>query len=349
MDNTRDPLDEQGWRRLEATVRAVAAQRMPEWAEHLDHDPGVTIAQLFAFLGEQLLWRAATIPERGREAIRESITRLGSMPEPDAAGPLTVRVDGARWREVSSLDLAGPDDTVFVVNRSGDVTFGDGQHGRRPPQEARVTASYREGGGQRGNVCVSVHTPWPPPVQRYAVALSRSPGLRVMPTGVRTEQFAGEKRLRYFEGGLLSAADLRDEQEYHLRKRRLHNRALHGTGIVAGLEVHVQAETALPAVTVEPGLALDPAGREVLLAAPLTVEIGDGPSCRFVAVEYAERDTDPVSGPDPDAVIPSRIEEGAAVRLVDDAEASDGVIVGRLVFDSAGWAVDPAFEPHRAG
>ena len=46
-------------------------------------------------------------------------------------------------------------------------------------------------------------------------------------------------RLRYFHGRGLSALDLRREQAYHLERHRLHNRLLHGWGIVCGLDVEV--------------------------------------------------------------------------------------------------------------
>ncbi len=46
-------------------------------------------------------------------------------------------------------------------------------------------------------------------------------------------------RLRYFHGQPLSALDLRREQTYHRDRARLHNRLLHGWGVVCGLEVRV--------------------------------------------------------------------------------------------------------------
>jgi hypothetical protein len=43
--------------------------------------------------------------------------------------------------------------------------------------------------------------------------------------------------LAYFHGQLLSAADMRTEQSYFREKLKLHNRCLHGYGVVCGLEV----------------------------------------------------------------------------------------------------------------
>ena len=48
-------------------------------------------------------------------------------------------------------------------------------------------------------------------------------------------------RLRYFHGQPLGALDLRREQAYHRDRARLHNRLLHGWGVVCGLEVDGRA------------------------------------------------------------------------------------------------------------
>ena len=47
------------------------------------------------------------------------------------------------------------------------------------------------------------------------------------------------RRLNYFSGRLLTAEDLKEEQTYHLNKRRLHNLALHDWGVVVGLDVSI--------------------------------------------------------------------------------------------------------------
>ena len=44
-------------------------------------------------------------------------------------------------------------------------------------------------------------------------------------------------RPRYFSGQLLTEADLSAEQEYLIKKNRLHNLYLHGWGVVCGMEV----------------------------------------------------------------------------------------------------------------
>jgi hypothetical protein len=78
------------------------------------------------------------------------------------------------------------------------------------------------------------------------------------------------ERPKYYAGQLLSVADLTAEQDYLLAKRRLHNRYLHGWGVVSGLGV----ATAGPSeVRIEPGLALDAAGNEILVCEQVRLKI----------------------------------------------------------------------------
>lgn len=69
--------------------------------------------------------------------------------------------------------------------------------------------------------------------------------------------------VNYHFGMLLGVDDFETEQGYHRGKRRLHNGWLHGGGVVWGLEVTVDRPSG--EVRVEPGLALDRAGRELYL------------------------------------------------------------------------------------
>ena len=226
---------------------------------------------------------------------------------------VSVLVDGQPWTKVSSLADAGPDDHVFLVDvTTGMVVFGDGRHGKRPPVGAEITTTYRTGNGA------------------------------VM------EQFAGAKRPHYFDGQLLNPADLNREQEYHLGQRRLHNRMLHGTGVVSGLDVSAAGRSSPRAIAIEPGLALDSAGREVILTAAVELTIREDCLPQYVVVEYTARETDWVAAPGEDAPrIGSRIEDGSIVRLTADLSSETGVAIARIVRTSSGWTIDSTFEPTR--
>jgi hypothetical protein len=268
------------------------------------------------------------------------------MHDDDKTPSFTVRVDDEVWREARTLAEAGPEDKIFVVDSTGTVVLGDGTNGRRPSASAAVTVSYREGGGEAGNAQLSITTRWPPRESRYVVALGTA-GVRIGADGAVTH-FVGDKRLRYFDGQLLSAADLEDEQQYLIRMRHRHNQALHGSGVVTGLAVTVSPDGSPPSAVVEPGLALDRKGRELELAAPVAVAIRSPDGSQYVIVEYTERETDPEPfATDNTLTAATRVEEGALIRLSSDGISDDGIAIGRLVWDPTGWKIDSAFEPSR--
>src|SRR6476660_10592289 len=56
-------------RKYEDLVRELVARipsHTPEWTNFNDSDPGITLIQLFAHLGESLIYRANRIPNRNR-------------------------------------------------------------------------------------------------------------------------------------------------------------------------------------------------------------------------------------------------------------------------------------------
>lgn len=75
----------------------------------------------------------------------------------------------------------------------------------------------------------------------------------------------------YFAGQLLTASGLNGNLGTEWERRWTHNRALHGTGIVTGLTVGGEAGGAT--LVVEPGHAVDPLGRELILTAPRTLQV----------------------------------------------------------------------------
>lgn len=86
------------------------------------------------------------------------------------------------------------------------------------------------------------------------------------PCGPACGSIASERN-RYFTGKYMTARDFADEQTYLIGRRYLHNRLLHGWGIVCGLDVrpHPNPDCANCWVEVQPGVALDCCGRELVL------------------------------------------------------------------------------------
>jgi hypothetical protein len=74
------------------------------------------------------------------------------------------------------------------------------------------------------------------------------------------------ERVRYFPRQLLTADDMRAEQEYFHEKLRRHNRYLHGWGVVCGFKVVEPGEKDPNwQVTVCPGYVLSPQGDEIMV------------------------------------------------------------------------------------
>lgn len=80
-------------------------------------------------------------------------------------------------------------------------------------------------------------------------------------------------RPRFFAGQLLTDGDLRRLDHYIVAKDRLHNRYLHGSGVVCGLEVVCQACNG--DVTVRAGYALGPCGEDIIVCQDTSVSIQD--------------------------------------------------------------------------
>jgi hypothetical protein len=97
------------------------------------------------------------------------------------------------------------------------------------------------------------------------------------------------ERIKYFYGQLLGVREFQSEQRYFVDKHRLHNRYLHGYGVVCGLEVapvvvtpdpcapehvaHAAPGTPHAYVEIAPGLALDCLGNEIAVAWPTRVDL----------------------------------------------------------------------------
>lgn len=120
------------------------------------------------------------------------------------------------------------------------------------------------------------------------------------------------RRVNFFNGMMLTPADLAAEQEYHRAMRHLHNR-LHGYGTVTGLDVTVTRGRVL----VSPGTALDVCGREIVLTQPMTLRLephrnGRG-WVRDLAISWHET---------PDGPVPSRNGSTDFTRWVEVPELS---------------------------
>jgi len=164
------------------------------------------------------------------------------------------------------------------------------------------------------------------------------------------------KRPRFFNRQLLSAADLQLEQEYHREKSKLHNRSLHGFGIVSGLKV----TTDKGQILIEPGLALDCAGNELLVSGRQSILISaikaDGHTA-YLSLSYAEEDVGPVvAGTNETAIIAesftiefttencNRGHRHQRARWLACGEPH-ALTIAKLKLGSQGWRVERGYRP----
>ncbi|MGD8277972.1 MAG: hypothetical protein PVH00_08095, partial [Gemmatimonadota bacterium] len=85
-------------------------------------------------------------------------------------------------------------------------------------------------------------------------------------------------RNNYFTGKLLTERDLTAEQRYFIDKLRLHHVALHGWGVVCGLRVRPHEHCPDLRIVIEPGLAIDGCGREILVNERIEVDLPRPPA-----------------------------------------------------------------------
>ena len=165
------------------------------------------------------------------------------------------------------------------------------------------------------------------------------------------------KRLNYFKGQFLAAADFNDEQAYHVARRRAHNRLLHTWGIADGLGVTFKAGDRR--LTIAPGFAIDGLGQEILLPeAAQTAEVsGSAGKTVLVTIAYGEAQTDPPStDASTGATGDTRWTEAPVVKVGEapPADRSLDLVLARVTVGADGsvTAVDDGADPYsrrRAG
>lgn len=107
---------------------------------------------------EESIWvnELSTLTETERKNLSEQ-QEFKTRIKNDAEGNVTEF--SIRWRSIDDLALAGPADRVYAIDRAfGLVTFGDGAKGGQVPPIGKdnIKATYRTGGGARGNVAQSL-------------------------------------------------------------------------------------------------------------------------------------------------------------------------------------------------
>jgi len=156
-------------------------------------------------------------------------------------------------------------------------------------------------------------------------------------------------RNRYFSGKLLTVEDMQLEQDYFRKKLRLHNQYLLGSGVVVGLDVTLDQNN--ETVIVQPGLAIDAVGEEIVICQPLRYALKAGTGTGYLSLSFCEKLLDPVATASPGAQEPqrepSRIEECVCLEF-GERTPGQALVIARLELRENKWTVDARFRPKRA-
>jgi Baseplate J-like protein len=101
-------LDDRRFEDLSEELRGLIPRHCPEWTDHNVSDPGITLLELFAWLGEALIYRLNRIPEK---SLRKLLALLYPRDEPKPESPeqllqrlSTMSLEEIRGRVLSALE-----------------------------------------------------------------------------------------------------------------------------------------------------------------------------------------------------------------------------------------------------
>ena len=167
------------------------------------------------------------------------------------------------------------------------------------------------------------------------------------------------KRVRYFDGMLLSTADFQAEQQYLREKRKMHNRCLHGYGVACGLDVSLLRGV----IRVNAGLALSCTGDEIVVDERIELPLPETRNNAYLTICFQEREADPV--PADAGFENSRTEETYEISFRahdpchDHTRVKSGksraltcgkphaIALAKLSHGREGWRIDHEFQPPR--
>jgi uncharacterized protein YoxC len=164
---------------------------------------------------------------------------------------------------------------------------------------------------------------------------------------VALEQF---RRVNPYPGLMVDVNVWRDAHDYHRAQLHLHHLALHGWGIVHGLEVSL-VDGAANTLRIAPGLAVDPAGNFVNVAEAVTYQITARSSQQvYIVLQLRELLAEPAAPSEADRASPyTRVVEAYRIQERDRLPEEPYIELARVDFVSGRGAVRLPGDPSAPG
>lgn len=117
-------LDDRTFEQLATELRRRIPAYTPEWTDHNDSDPGITLIQLFSWLGEMIIWRLNQVPQKNYYAFLQLVGIDLSQPTPAVAEltftlstkNLGLAVSIPAGTQVQSAAAAGGSPVIFETD-----------------------------------------------------------------------------------------------------------------------------------------------------------------------------------------------------------------------------------------
>lgn len=156
------------------------------------------------------------------------------------------------------------------------------------------------------------------------------------------------KRVNPFQGLMVDASVWQDAHDYHRHHQRLHSLALHGWGMVTGMQV-TAAHKPDRSVVIHPGLAIGPEGNVILISQPHRYHIEAQEGLVYLIIQFREVPQSPTTPWDSAEEQPSRLLEAYRIQERDRLPTEPYLELARIRLEGKPKAISNAKDPLRPG
>jgi Domain of unknown function (DUF4159) len=158
--------------------------------------------------------------------------------------------------------------------------------------------------------------------------------------------FSQFRRINAHPGLMVDAQVWDDAHQYHRQQLHLHHLALHGWGIVQGLQVSI-VPGAEDTLRIEPGLGIDPAGNFIVVSEPHTYHVTTrDKGAVYIVLQFREVLAEPAPPtPEKRATHPTRVIDAYRIQERDQLPNEPYLELARIERDPGTGSIAPAADP----